>query len=191
MRQLLFYLWTAPITLPALAIGYACVALGGTRIHKQEGVWEFYGGPIARLLDVIGVPGIGGVPAMTLGHVIWARNRRELRRWRQHEFVHVAQFQRWGPLLVPAFYAAAVWLRLRGRHPYYDNPFEREAYGKAAFPHAVDGLPRPAAAQPLLKRPARKQPLLNQPLFGVAARARRGGTRRRKLHGVPGVTTAR
>jgi hypothetical protein len=153
MRRLLCYLWTAPVTLPALAIGYFCVAFGGTRSHKQEGVWEFYGGVMARVLDLIGLPGIGGMPAMTLGHVIWARNRRELRKWRRHEFVHVAQFERWGVFVIPAFYLAAAWLVLRGRHPYYDNPIEREAYGKVAFPHAVEGLPRPAETRPQVVAP--------------------------------------
>jgi hypothetical protein len=145
MRRFFRYLWAAPVTLPALAIGYACIALGGTRIHKQEGVWEFYGGAVAHLLNLIGFPGIGKVPAMTIGHVVFARNRRELRRWRRHELVHVGQYERWGPLLIPALYGAAAWLALSGRHPYYDNPFELEAYGKVPFPKAVDGLPRPTA----------------------------------------------
>jgi hypothetical protein len=101
---------------------------------------------MAKVLDLVGLPGIGGMPAMTIGHVIWARNRREMRKWHRHEMIHVAQFERWGPLMVPAFYVFAVWLVLRGKHPYYDNPIELEAYGKVAFPHAVDGLPRPVPA---------------------------------------------
>ena len=178
MRRLFYYLWAAPITLPAMAIGYACVALGETRIHKQAGVWEFYGGVVARLLDIIGLPGIGSVPAMTLGHVIWARNRRELCRWRRHEFVHVAQYERWGPLFVPVLYTAALWLALRGRHPYYDNPFEVEAYGKVPFPQAVDGIPRPAVAKPSLKRPTRKRSLLAQSVLASQhAQAPRGKRR--------------
>jgi hypothetical protein len=29
---------------------------------------------------------------------------------------------------VPAYLGCSAWLWLRGRHPYWDNPFEREAY---------------------------------------------------------------
>ena len=167
MRRLLLYLWTAPATLPALAVGYACVAFGGSRIHKQDGVWEFYGGIMAKVLDLIGLPGIGGMPAMTIGHVIWARNRRELRKWRRHEFVHVGQFERWGVFVIPAFYLSALWLVLRGRHPYYDNPIEREAYGKVAFPHAVEGLPRPAEARPQVAPMRLKEALLKPQLLAM------------------------
>jgi hypothetical protein len=151
------------VTLPALAIGYLLVAFGGARAHLHKGVWEIYGGAMARLLDLVGLPGIGAMPAMTLGHVVWARNHRLLRKWRRHEFVHVAQFERWGFFLVPAFYIAGIWLYLHGKHPYYDNPFEREAYGKVAFPHAVEGLPRPVPA------PAVAKVLVKQPVLGIRA----------------------
>jgi len=142
-----------------MAVGYLLVAFGRTRVRRSEGVWEFYGGAMARLLDFVGLPGIGGMPAMTLGHVIWARNRREQRKWRRHELIHVAQFERWGVFLIPAFYLAAAWLALNGRHPYYENPFEREAYGKVAFPHAVEGLPRPVEPVPQLARTVRDERL--------------------------------
>jgi hypothetical protein len=146
MRRYVGYLWAAPVTLPAMAIGFLCVAFGRAQVRTQDGVLEFYGGAIGKLLDHLGLPGIGGMPAMTMGHVVWYRDRRELRRWRRHEFVHVAQFERWGLFVVPAFYVFALGLVLRGRHPYYDNPIELEAYGKVAFPHEVEGLPRPASA---------------------------------------------
>jgi len=37
----------------------------------------------------------------SLGHVIGVRSRRELCRSHRHGFVHVAQFERYGPLYVP------------------------------------------------------------------------------------------
>ena len=37
----------------------------------------------------------------------------------------------WGPLFVPAYFAASLWQWSRGKHPYWDNPFEREAYDVA------------------------------------------------------------
>jgi hypothetical protein len=48
---------------------------------------------------------------------------------RRHELVHVAQYERWGPLFVPAYLACSAWMWLIGRDPYLDNPFEEEAYG--------------------------------------------------------------
>jgi hypothetical protein len=44
-----------------------------------------------------------------------------------HELVHVRQYERWGPLFIPAYLAASSWARLRGRNAYSDNPFERQA----------------------------------------------------------------
>ncbi len=65
---------------------------------------------------------------MTLGHVILGRDHACLVRSRPHEHVHVRQFERWGPLLLP-MYVIAGWLaRRRGLDPHLDNPFEREAY---------------------------------------------------------------
>ena len=47
---------------------------------------------------------------------------------RAHELVHVRQYERWGPLFVPAYLAASAWMLVSGRDPYYDNHFERAAY---------------------------------------------------------------
>ena len=43
------------------------------------------------------------------------------------------QCERWGPLFIPAYLLASLWILFnpRGRNPYFDNPFEREAYNKA------------------------------------------------------------
>jgi hypothetical protein len=41
--------------------------------------------------------------------------------------VHVRQYERWGPLFVPAYLVSSLVLWLRGRDPYWDNPFEVEA----------------------------------------------------------------
>jgi hypothetical protein len=56
---------------------------------------------------------------------------------RAHERVHVAQCERWGPLFVPAYLAAGAWAWARGRHPYFDNPFEREAFAAARGDYQV------------------------------------------------------
>jgi hypothetical protein len=97
---------------------------GAQRVGR---VLEFHGGLLQRLLRR--VPIAGGASAMTLGHVVIARTKADLERSRRHELVHVAQYERWGPLFVPAYLACSAWLWLRGYDAYLDNPFEVEAYG--------------------------------------------------------------
>jgi len=67
---------------------------------------------------------------MTLGHVVLGRDELLLDLTRDHERVHVRQCERWGPLFIPAYLLASLWVKLRGGRPYEDNPFEREAYGR-------------------------------------------------------------
>jgi len=76
------------------------------------------------------VPLPGGASAMTLGHVVLGRDAAALERTRAHERVHVAQYERWGPLFIPAYLLVSAWLLARGRDPYADNPFERAAEAK-------------------------------------------------------------
>ncbi len=64
--------------------------------------------------------------AITFGHVVLAVDEIDERLLR-HELVHVAQYERWGPLMGPAYVAAAAAARLRGQHAYRDNRFEVEA----------------------------------------------------------------
>lgn len=120
------YVWAFPAT----AIGLPFVPLawlsgGGVRIVR--GVMEIHGGWVAAFLRR-GVPLVGGAAAMTLGHVILGRDQSCLDRSRDHEHVHVRQYERWGPLMLPIYLTASAWLRWRGRDAYLDNPFEREAY---------------------------------------------------------------
>ena len=67
---------------------------------------------------------------MTLGHVILGIDGATLDSARLHEQVHVRQYERWGPLFLPAYFASSLVQLLRGRRPYLDNHFEREAYAK-------------------------------------------------------------
>ena len=46
---------------------------------------------------------------------------------REHEMVHVRQYERWGPLFGPAYLLSSFALWITGRRPYLDNPFEKEA----------------------------------------------------------------
>jgi hypothetical protein len=102
-------------------------AITGGRVRWHTGVLEAQGGFSAFLLKKL-VPLPGGASAMTLGHVVIARDRAAHDRTRAHERVHVRQCERWGPLFFPAYLLASAYQKLRGRDPYHDNPFEREAF---------------------------------------------------------------
>ncbi len=65
---------------------------------------------------------------MTLGHVILGLDPRVLDLVREHEHAHVRQYERWGIVFVPAYLGCSLWLWIRHRNPYLDNPFEVEAY---------------------------------------------------------------
>ena len=61
--------------------------------------------------------------AITFGHVVLAVDDLD-EVTEAHELAHVRQYERWGPLFVPAYLGASVAARLRGGHAYRDNPFE-------------------------------------------------------------------
>lgn len=121
--KLLFVLWALPWTLLGLLVGLLGLATGG-RVRRHGPVIEFYGGAVARLLKL----SPGKPSAMTLGHTILGRDAALLDAARRHELVHVRQYERWGPLFVPAYLLCSLLMWLKGKDPYLDNPFEREAY---------------------------------------------------------------
>lgn len=61
--------------------------------------------------------------AVTLGHVVLCVNQAD-DDLMEHELAHVRQFERWGPLFVPAYLIASVAARARGGRAYADNRFE-------------------------------------------------------------------
>jgi hypothetical protein len=124
--RLLLYLWVGPGSLVGLFAALVAVCRGG-RCQIVDGVLEVYGGGVTEFLSRFSaVP--GAISAITLGHVVLGASKYELDRTRIHERVHVRQYERWGPLFIPAYLLASVWLWLRGRDPYLQNPFEVEAY---------------------------------------------------------------
>jgi len=126
--RVLKYLWASPAT--ALGLLFLPLAwLSGGRARVVRGAVEIHGGLPARFLNR-GIPFFGSAAAMTLGHVILGRDQSCLDTSRDHEHVHVRQYERWGPLMLPLYLIASGVLYLRGRHPYLDNPFEREAFGE-------------------------------------------------------------
>ena len=46
---------------------------------------------------------------------------------RRHERAHVDQYERWGPLFLPAYLMSSLTAFCRGQDYYFDNRFEREA----------------------------------------------------------------
>ena len=122
------FVWAAPNT----ALGAVVILVGIWRVPVRvvDGVLEAHGPTLAWLLTNL-LPMSGGVAAVTLGHVVLARDAELLETTRAHERVHVRQCEIWGPLFVPAYLAASVIAALRGEHFYFDNAFEVEAYRAA------------------------------------------------------------
>lgn len=118
-------LWVAPNTLLGLAAGALLLTCGG-RAQRVHGVWEFSGGLLGRAAARL--PARVRFTAMTLGHVILGLSESDLAAARDHEHVHVRQYEEWGPFFLPAYAASSVWQLLCGRRAYRDNFFEREAY---------------------------------------------------------------
>ena len=128
LLQLLKYLWTLPNTL----LGLLCVplaVLSGGKVQWVRGIVEIHGRAIGWLLQRR-IPVIGGVYAVTIGHVVLGRDGAALTRLRDHEHVHVRQYERWGPFFIPAYFLASLLAHLKGGDAYRDNVFERAAYGK-------------------------------------------------------------
>ena len=68
--------------------------------------------------------------AITFGHVVLATTSLDDETF-SHELAHVGQYERWGPLFVPAYLLVSLFQVLRGRHHYRDNPFETAALRSA------------------------------------------------------------
>ncbi len=117
--------WASPNSAVGLLFGFLGLLFGG-RVQWKRGCLEFYGGMVAWLLRRSPL-GVGAI-AMTLGHTILGQTASGLAAARDHEHVHVRQYERWGPLFVPVYLGWSLVLWFQGRDPYRDNPFEVEAY---------------------------------------------------------------
>ena len=128
------YLWAGPTTVIGLVLAFVSLRRGHVAI--VDGVIEAHGPFLQRALASC-TPLACGADAMTLGHVVIARDARALEVTRVHERVHVRQYELWGPLFIPAYLVAGMWAVIQGGHPYFDNRFEREArLAEAAHPEA-------------------------------------------------------
>lgn len=125
IRLLLGILWASPYTIIGLLIGGVGVCFGG-QVQVRGHVIEFCEGGTKWFVQRL--PQGQFILALTLGHTILGQTESSLEISRQHEAVHVAQYERWGPFFLPAYYAASIYMWLTGRRFYEDKPFEREAY---------------------------------------------------------------
>ncbi len=128
LQKCLLVLWVSPYSLLGLGIGSLGMLLGG-RGRFRDGAFEFYEGGTARFVRRL--PTGPTTAGFTLGHVILGQTGDGLELVGKHERIHMRQFERWGPLMGPAYLGASAWLWWQGRDPYRDNPFEVEAYREA------------------------------------------------------------
>ena len=126
--RLLAMLWASPYTLVGLLLGIAGLCTGG-RIRIRGRAVEFYGGGVKWLLRQFFFG--EGAMAFTLGHTVLGQTDAALDICRDHEMVHVRQFERWGPLMGPAYLGCSLLLWFMSRRPYRDNPFEQQAFEEA------------------------------------------------------------
>jgi hypothetical protein len=119
------YIWALPNSIIGLLFWPSLLFTNG-RARAVDGVLELHGPFIAWVLRHL-VPLPGGAAAITLGHVVLGRDADALSATRVHERVHVRQYERWGPLFIPAYLIAAMWAALAGTGAYQGNYFERAA----------------------------------------------------------------
>ena len=116
-----------------LLIGGIGLFFGG-RARVRGRAIEFYGGGIKWFIQRL--PQGQFTLALTLGHTILGQTEASLDISHKHEAVHVAQYERWGPFLLPAYFLSSVYMWMTGRRFYRDNHFEREAYDIDGGEHA-------------------------------------------------------
>lgn len=121
VKRLLVYLWVLPAT--ALGLLFVLLALSsGGKVQMVQGAVETCGGLVSLWLKV------WRARAMTIGHVILGQTLADLDATRSHEHVHIRQYERLGALFIPAYFLSSLWALLLGKHPYYDNYFEQQAF---------------------------------------------------------------
>ena len=127
--RFLAVLWASPYTLLGLLLGFVGVCTGG-RARRRGRVIEFHGGGVQWLLRHFFFG--QGAMALTLGHTVLGQTAAALDICRDHELVHVRQFELWGPLMGPAYLGCSLALWLMRRNAYRDNPFERQAFDEGS-----------------------------------------------------------
>lgn len=120
-RPLWTYVWAAPASLVGLLF-----APFFARRRVVDGVLICDGARWPRRLG-------WRYSAITFGHVVLSLEPPSAELL-AHELVHVRQYERLGPLFLPAYVMASGLAWLRGGRAYADNPFERAARSDAHGP---------------------------------------------------------
>ena len=131
MRRILIiarYAWALPATSVGLLLSLIALAVGA-KGRIVEGAFEIAGGGIDSCLMVL--PRYCRFGAITFGHVIIGVDHDTLAHHRLHEHVHVRQYERWGMLFFPLYLSSSLIQIGRGRDPYLNNSFEREAFANS------------------------------------------------------------
>ena len=115
------YCWVLPVSCIGIVL-LPFIILSGGAVVIVAGVIEAEGAIASFLLSRL------HIDAIAIGHVIFGRNRDSLIRCRNHERVHVRQYERWGPLFPVLYLLSSAAAMVRGLHPYRDNRFEKEAF---------------------------------------------------------------
>lgn len=118
-------LWASPYSFFGILVGTVGCFTGGS-MQRRGIALEFYGGAVKLFLRYCCGP---WVSAITFGHTILGQSPELLEGCREHEWVHVRQYQRWGPFFGPAYLLSSLIVWCQGKRAYRDNHFEREAYG--------------------------------------------------------------
>ena len=128
LRRLVAYAWASPNTLIGILAGLLMSVLGAS-VGIVRGAIEFSGGLLGSWLasPAVACP----YHAVTLGHVILATDQAALNLARDHERVHVRQYEQWGPFFLPAYFTSSLWQLMLGRRGYRDNYFERQAFDRS------------------------------------------------------------
>ena len=121
-------LWAAPWSLVGLLIGVLGLLSGG-HVQRKGRVLELYGGCLPTILHFF--PFYSGSPVATFGQVVLGR-RAGTSMPAACTNGRRRQYERWGLLFVPAYLSCSVAMWFRGKHPYYDNPFELSALRESA-----------------------------------------------------------
>jgi len=115
------YCWVLPVSCVGILL-LPFVILSGGAVAVASGVIEAEGAMASSLLSRL------HIDAIAIGHVVFSRNRDSLIRCRNHERVHVRQYERWGPLFPFLYLLSSAVALVRGLDPYRDNRFEQEAF---------------------------------------------------------------
>lgn len=123
--KILAVFWAAPTSLVGLVL---LVPFGrGARVRCVQGALEVWGPGIESMFQRFSP---NGAQAMALGHLVLGTKDEVLAAVRRHERVHVRQAECCGPLFLPLYLGASLWLYLLGKDWYRNNPFEVQAYSR-------------------------------------------------------------